>query len=211
MEPKTKVFRNTAFQIIGRGLTVLISLLTTGLLTRMLGVKAFGDYIFITAVVLLFVGLTDFGTTTIAVRETSVAPDKKEKIFGTVFGLRIIISLVVFAVFNLLVYFLPQFAGLKGPSLIASSIILFLILRTTIQAVLQVFLRLDLVSFLEVIASVLVLFLIGLFLVLGLKINLFWLMIFWSVSALLSGIAGLGYVKKFTTIKLNFKKEDLPS
>jgi len=206
---KTKVFKNTVFQIAGRSLTILISLLTTAVLTRTLGVETFGDYVFITSIVLLFVGLTDFGTITIGVREASVSLEKKEKIFGSVLSLRIIISLFIFIAFNLLIYFLPQFAGLREPSLIASFVILFLILRTTMQAVLQVFLRLDLASFLEVIASLLALLFIGSFLLLGIKINLFWLMIFWSVSALASGIAGLYYVKKLISFKLNFNKDDL--
>ncbi|PJC76737.1 hypothetical protein CO010_01920 [Candidatus Shapirobacteria bacterium CG_4_8_14_3_um_filter_39_11] len=206
---KTKVFKNTVFQIAGRSLTILISLLTTAVLTRTLGVETFGDYVFITSIVLLFVGLTDFGTITIGVREASVSLEKKEKIFGSVLSLRIIISLFIFIAFNLLIYFLPQFAGLREPSLIASFVILFLILRTTMQAVLQVFLRLDLASFLEVIASLLALLFIGSFSLLGIKINLFWLMIFWSVSALASGIAGLYYVKKLISFKLNFNKDDL--
>jgi len=206
---KTKVFKNTVFQIAGRSLTILISLLTTAVLTRTLGVETFGDYVFITSIVLLFVGLTDFGTITIGVREASVSLEKKEKIFGSVLSLRIIISLFIFIAFNLLIYFLPQFAGLREPSLIASFVILFLILRTTMQAVLQVFLRLDLASFLEVIASLLALLFIGSFLLLGIKISLFWLMIFWSVSALASGIAGLYYVKKLISFKLNFNKDDL--
>jgi len=206
---KTKVFKNTVFQIAGRSLTILISLLTTAVLTRTLGVETFGDYVFITSIVLLFVGLTDFGTITIGVREASVSLEKKEKIFGSVLSLRIIISLFIFIAFNLLIYFLPQFAGLREPSLIASFVILFLILRTTMQAVLQVFLRLDLASFLEVIASLLALLFIGSFLLLGIKISLFWLMIFWSLSALASGIAGLYYVKKLISFKLNFNKDDL--
>jgi len=209
MELKTKVFKNTVSQIAARGLTILISLLTTAILTRTLGIEKFGDFVFITSIVLLFVGLTDFGTTTISVREASVFPEKKEKIFGSALGIRIVISLAVFIVFNLLISFLPQFAGLRKPSFIASFVILFLVLRTTIQAVLQVFLRLDLASFLEIIASLFVLFFIALFLAVKVKIDLFWLMIFWSVSALLSGIVGFYYVKKFIKLKINFNKSEI--
>lgn len=209
MEGKTKVFKNTVFQIAGRGVTVFISLITTALLTRTLGADSFGDYVFITSIVLLFVGLSDFGTTTIGIREASVSPEKKEKIFGSVLSLRIVISLAVFIGFILLVYLLPQFAGLRQPALIASFVILFLILRTTAQAVLQVFLRLDLVSFLETIASLVILLFLGLFLVCRLKIDLFWLMIFWSFSALLSGLAGVCYAKKLIRFKLNLNKHDL--
>ncbi len=206
MQQPARVVRNTFFQILSRGVVVLVSLLVTAILTRVLGADSFGDYVFITSIVLLFVGLSDFGTATIAVRDASAKPEQKQTVFEYVFGLKIIVSFFVFFVFNLLVLVLPQFTDLRTPSFIASLVILFLVLRTSTQAILQVFLRMDLFSLLEIIASVLILLMIGLFFVSNKTIDLNWLMVFWVISALFSGLIGIYFSRKYLRPKIRFSR-----
>lgn len=206
MDTGRSVAKNTFFQILGRGWTLLASLATTFLLTRTLGLKGYGDYVFITSFVLVFVGLTDFGITTIAVRESSARASEKETIFANVLGLRLVSSVLVFLVFNIVILFLPQFSNLRQVSFVASFVLIFLMLRTTAQSVFQTNLRMDIASSLEVISSLLLLVFIWVFLLLGKPISLFTLMIFWAVSSLFSSIAAVFLWKKFLPLKICYDR-----
>jgi len=188
---KSRVVVNTISQIASRVLVILVSLITTSFLTRFFGAKGYGDYVFISSSILVLLALTDLGTTTIAVRESSVEKEKAAKIFGNVLGLRLLLSLTLLVFFNLLVPFLPQFVGLRQAAFVASFVLPILVLRTMSQAVLQTFLRLDIASLSEILASLLFLGFLILFFLVGKTISLTTLMLFWSISALLSGIAGL--------------------
>jgi O-antigen/teichoic acid export membrane protein len=209
MKNSSRVLVNTFTQAASRFLVILASLLTTALLTRLLGVDGYGDYVFITSFVLIFIGLSDMGTTTIGVREASVAKENSSEIFSQVLSLRTVFSLILFGVINLLIIFLPQFEGLRFSTFIASSVIIFLILRTTVQSILQTFLRLDLSSLLEIYAAIIFLIPIIFLNVLGRSLSLNYLMFFWAFSALVSGFLGLLLSCRFAKLKFSFDRQKL--
>lgn len=205
---KNRVLANTSSQVASRILVIAISLLTTGLLTRIFGAGKYGDYVFITSIVLMFVGLTDLGTTIIGVRESSAKKELAPLFFGNILSLRLILSFCLFFLFNLLVHFLPQFAGLRLPAFLASFILPFLVLRTIAEAILQTNLRLDLSSLLEVFASLFFLLLLVLS-YFSSRFSLSYLMIFWSFSALLSGFFGFFISRRYLRLKLLWRPDTL--
>jgi len=208
---QSRIAINTLSQLANRLLVILISLATTAFLTRVLGSSGYGNYIFVTSFVFVFIGLSDFGTTTIAVRETSLDRKKAVTLFGNVLGLRLLLSSVLFVLLNILIFFLPQFSGLKQASFIASVMVFFLTLRTTAQAVLQTYLHLDIASLPEGLAS---LFFLGLLIVFNIfrgSISLPLLMVFWSLSALVSSVVGLSFSAKYLKIRPLFQKEVIKS
>lgn len=206
---KSRVIANTFFQVFNRGLVVLISLLTTALLTRYYGVEEYGNYVFITSFILIFVGLSDLGTTTIGVRESSTRKKDTALIFSSVLGLRIAISLLLLLFVDLAILFLPQFAQLKIPALIASTVILFLVARTTSQAILQTFFRMDLASVLEILAAVFFLLPLLFSRIWPLRISLSLLMIVWTLSALFSGIFGFWLIRPYLSLELKIDKKEM--
>lgn len=206
---ESRVIINTASQVLGRALVVIVSLLITSFLTHVLGASGYGNYVFISSLVLVFVGLSDLGTTTIGVREASCQKEKTETIFGNIFTLRLILSLFLFIIFNGLALFLPQFSSLRLPAFLGSLVIPFLVLRTTIQAILQSRLRLDLSSLTEVIGSLIILLFLLLFYLFHQAISLPLLMVFWAVSALLSGLFGLFFLYRYAKIKVLFDKKEI--
>lgn len=209
MNSGKRVLSNTLFQSVGRVLIILVSLITTGILTRTLGVFGYGDYVFITSVVILFSGISDFGISSIGVREASFGKEKKEEIFSRVLSLRLIISSVLFLIYLILVQVLPQFKNIRTPSSIASLVIGFLIIRTICQAVFQTFLRMDLASILEISASGLFLLIILIFLFLNKTISLSFIMLVWVISALFSSLIGWLILKKFLRLHLDFNIVEL--
>lgn len=97
MNNTRRIAYNTIVQIISRVLTVGISLVTLGYLTRYLGVEGYGQYNLIFAYLGLFGVLVDFGFFLLQVKEIVTHPDREEYILGNIFGLKIVLSLVVFA------------------------------------------------------------------------------------------------------------------
>lgn len=178
-----------------------MSLLTTAVLTRLVGASGYGDYVFITAFVLIFVGLSDLGITTIAVRETAKKRGEASVIFGNVLSLRLFTSFCLFLVLNLAIFFLPQFRNLREPAFLASFVLFFLVLRTTAQGVLQSSFRLDLVSFLEILAAGVFLLALGGLFWAGKAVSLNWLMAFWLGGAFLSGCLGWLFSRHFISFR----------
>ena len=99
MKSGIRVVVNTFSQVASRGLVVLISLLTTGLLTRMFGSTGYGNYIFITSFIFIFISLSDLGVTLTGVRESSAKKDEKGAVFDQILALRSILTLMLFFLF----------------------------------------------------------------------------------------------------------------
>ena len=199
---------NTLAQLASRFLVVLISLFTTSLLTRHLGVEGYGNYVFVTSFILLFVSFSDLGTSTIGVRESSQNPSKTKETFGQVLFLRLIFTSTLLLLIYLLSRVLPQFVDLRQATIIASLVLPFLVLRTLSQAIFQVNLRLDLSSLLEISASV-VFFTLSFWYFWTKGKNLEQIMLIWVISAFLSGLLGLVLSRKYTRISLCFDKQKL--
>jgi len=196
---KHSVFKNTLWQILGKGVAIGCSFLITFLLTRLLGVAAYGDYIFVTTTVLLFFSLADLGVGAIAIREIAKDSTKKQVIFSNAFILKFFLSLLVFIVFNCLAFCLPQFANLLIPAFLASFSLFFLTIRTVADILFIAKLELGKKVFFEVLASILFLLFVLVFFWKGQKsLNL--LIISWTTAAAVSGLLALLFV---------FRKEKL--
>lgn len=169
----------------------------------------YGDYVFVTSVVLVFVGLSDMGTTTIGVRESSAKKEKTSTFFSNILGIRFLLSLFLWGCFNILNLILPQFIGLRQAAFLASSVIIFLVLKTTSEAILQTFLRLDLVSLLDAIYALVFLLLLSPFVFFFKLTSVSWLMIFWSLASLFTGIIGLIIASKYFSFKISLSKKEM--
>lgn len=93
---------NTVVQILGKIGMVSISLITTGLLTRKLGLTNYGNFVLISSVFVFLDAVADFGTKTIGVRELSKDVDKS--VISDIFNLRIVMALIAFSLGQLVVW-----------------------------------------------------------------------------------------------------------
>jgi O-antigen/teichoic acid export membrane protein len=89
-----RVAWNTAAQALARVGTLALSIVTTVLLTRHLGVSGYGVYVTVTVYVPFFALFFDAGVTTYVVRSLSVDP-KRTDIFREALGLRLALSVPV--------------------------------------------------------------------------------------------------------------------
>jgi O-antigen/teichoic acid export membrane protein len=154
-----KIIYNTFAQTFSRAIVLLISLLTTSILTRKLGVEDWGNYVFLTSFILLLVSVSDWGTQIIGVREISQAKNKlvKGQIIASVFRLRFFLALACFVVGVLAVLGLPVFDSLLLPALVGLFVVLLLSFDTNFEIVFQALLRMDLKGILDIGYSLLLL------------------------------------------------------
>jgi len=166
MSLSQKVAFNTLVQGLGRIGVILTTVLTTAILTRLLGISGFGNYTFITSFILLFTSISDWGMGMISIREAAKGEIEEEKIFGNALILRFFLAFFSFLGINLLIRIFPIFKSLTLAATIASFLLLLHSLRTSCQIIFQAKLRFENQAITEMSISGLFL----LFLVLALKI-----------------------------------------
>ncbi len=91
MDVARTVARNSAVQLAGRGLTMVVSLGTLTLLARYLGPEDFGQYQLIIAILFL-VNVADFGMATVATRHLISGQHDPDDLMGNVVTIRLAIG-----------------------------------------------------------------------------------------------------------------------
>jgi O-antigen/teichoic acid export membrane protein len=126
-------------QILGKVLMVGISLLTTGLLTRGLGLKVYGEFILITSLLIFFDTLSDFGSKIIGVREASKETEEKniKKVWINMSVLRISVSLISFGLSLIFIYTWPDLAEVRQAAVVAFLMILLTSVAGSLEIVWQ--------------------------------------------------------------------------
>jgi len=97
-----RIFKNTTYQALARIATSGIGFLIAIVLARNFGASGYGEYIKITSFVSLFYLISDFGLNAIFLQA-----ERKDLKFKDLFYLRILISLVLFALVNVIAVMLP--------------------------------------------------------------------------------------------------------
>ncbi len=94
------IAKNTLYQIIARGFTSFIGFLITLVIAHKFGVLGYGDFIKITSYVALFYLVIDFGLNAFFLQYENAK-------FKNLFYLRLLISLGIFIILNIIAIFLP--------------------------------------------------------------------------------------------------------
>ncbi|MFH1561390.1 MAG: oligosaccharide flippase family protein, partial [Patescibacteria group bacterium] len=147
-----KVIYNSGVQLLAKGISLGLGLISTAVLTRSLGVELYGDYVFLLAACLFLTSIADWGTQIIGVRELSRSQDKS-KLFASLLGLRLLIAFLVLLTALPFVLFLPAFNAFLLASLLALVLVFLAVLDTSLEIVFQTFLRMDLKVFTELVGN----------------------------------------------------------
>lgn len=102
---KFKIALNTFFQLLGKGVTTLSTLITTILIAKSFGPEGFGNFTLITTFVAVFYLVADFGLNAIVIEKFK---EDKYKYFKNLLGLRILLSLVLIFICVSLLSLFPQ-------------------------------------------------------------------------------------------------------
>ena len=89
-----KVIRGGALRGLGYGAGVLLGAATSVLLLRYLGLREFGRYATVAALVGIVSGVTDAGLTAVGARELSIRPpgEERRRLLGNLVGLRLVLT-----------------------------------------------------------------------------------------------------------------------
>lgn len=199
------VLKNTIAQGAGKLFSLLLSLITTALLARSLGVAGYGAYTFITALVLFFATISDWGTNIIAVREAAKEKEKQPKIFGSIVVFRLFLAIISLIFLNLLIRVRPDWQHLIVSTTIASFILVALSFKTSFNVVFQTLLRFEKSAVVEGLSSLL--FLVFVFVGLQSGIGLPIVMLGWVLATLAASLLGFYLAKNISEIKWTLDKE----
>ncbi len=168
-----KIGFNTASQIIGKILSVLLGFISVGILTRYLGASDYGDFTLVFAYLSFFGIIADFGLQLTIVRELSQNNIKASAIYGTYFWLKLslVILSTLFALIVLL--FFPYSAALKMGIIIGALGVGIGGMTGFGTAIFQSNLRLDLVTIIDVSTKIITVAFIVLFVFL--KFNFYYI------------------------------------
>ena len=111
---------NTAIQILGKGISIILGFITVGLLTRYLGQEGFGNFTLVFAYLSLFGIIADFGLQLTMVRELAKKESLPQSIYGTYFWLKVILVIFSTLLAIICLLFLPYSRFLKIGIIVAS-------------------------------------------------------------------------------------------
>jgi len=189
-----KSLLNTWVQIVAKGITILISLVTTGLLTRKLGASVYGSYTLVISVLLLLDSISDFGTKVIGVKE-AVAKENKERnqLFVQVAWTRLLTTLVAFILGIILIFVWDGFAEIKGEVFVALMMIWFTSVAGSLEIIFQTELRMELKVVMDVLFPLIFLIIL---LFWNSPISLMWVFGVYLIARILSLSIGWKLLKK---------------
>jgi len=156
---------NTLVQVIGKVISTVLSLISVGLLTRYLGQEGFGNYSLVFAYLSVFGIFSDLGLQLTMIRE--LAQKKEKSIYGAFFWTKFFLVFFSTLLSWLFLLFFPYSKFIKIAILITSFGFALGSLNNFGIVIFQAQLRLDLVTFVDVISRVVTVGFIVLFISLG--------------------------------------------
>ncbi len=162
---------NTFIQILGKVFSVILGLITVGLLTRYLGQEGFGNFSLAFAYFSIFGIIADWGLQLTMVRELAKKENLPKEIYGTYFWLKLIMVTASTLLAIICLLFFPYSKFLKTGIILASLGAAVGVLNTYGTVILQANLRLDLVTLVEVLTKIITTIFIVIFV--SLKLGLY--------------------------------------
>ncbi len=197
-----KIAYNVIFNVITKILSTILALVGIGFITRYLGTNGFGDYSTVIAFFSFFGSAADLGLYNITAREISRPDADEKKIISNALALRIVSSLIVFAITPFFVYFLPYSRDVKVGIIVAAASFVFSTTYMVLNGVFQKNLAMDKVASAEVLGKLLQLLII----ILAVKLNLGFIAIIFSVlaSMILNFVLVVYLARKYVSLSLQF-------
>src|SRR3989338_7054343 len=159
-ETTKKITLNTLYQIIGKVITMSVTIAATIIVTRTFGRQGYGAFSLMQTFPALFFIIADFGLNAIVTRELSKDFSTANKFFSSTLYIRILLSLILIFVGSLIILFLPYSGFVKFGIIISMFLILTQALFTTTNIIFQTKLRYDLPTIGLVSGSVIILLLV---------------------------------------------------
>ncbi len=197
-----KIAHNMIFQIAGRGGGGILALVGVALITRYLGREGFGIYTTITAFLMFFGIIINFGLNTITVQMISETDDGIEKTVGNIFTLRLVSSAVCLGIAPVVSLFFPYPAIIKIGIALTTFAFLFQMLTEILVGVFQKYLQTQKPAFAEFASRIIFIALVAL--AIYWKMGILAMMVALNIANLATFIFTFYYAQKLVKIRLLF-------
>ena len=138
---RRRVALNTAVQVAGKGVVLVIAAGSIAVLTRYLGRDDYGRFTLALMYMQLFGVLADVGLLTTVVRDISKDPARTEELVGNALTLRLVLSLLVIGLAAGVSLLLPYAHNVRVAIVLAGGPLLFGMVNSSLLAVFQARLR----------------------------------------------------------------------
>ncbi len=142
-ETATKIASNTIYQIIGKFISMSITMIAVMIVTRAYGREGYGSFSLMQTFPALFFVIVDFGINAIAARELSKDWSKANKYLGNIILIRLLFSLILVLLINFSLSFFPYSLSLKSGIRLGLFLLFTQSLFTTANIFFQVKLKYD--------------------------------------------------------------------
>ncbi len=139
----TKVAANTVYQIVGKIISMSITMLAVMIITRSYGREEYGAFSLMQSWPALFFVIVDFGINAIAARELTKDWSNAGKYLGNILIIRFLFSLLIIALLSVVLKFFPYSPELRMGITLGLFILLTQSLYSTANIFFQVKLRYD--------------------------------------------------------------------
>jgi O-antigen/teichoic acid export membrane protein len=200
-----KIAWNTLIQIIGKGVSVVLGVIITILLTRYLGPAGYGTYTFVLVFVTMFGVIGDWGLSLITVREASKNEKDAQEIISNVFVLRLILAIIAVTASIITIHLLPYSSQIRQLVTIFSFFLIVTSIKTSLQIIFNVKLVMQYWAISEAVANVIYLLLI--LIIINTSAGIYWI-ITAAVVDQIASIAVAGVLgARLLPLKLSFKSK----
>jgi O-antigen/teichoic acid export membrane protein len=200
-----KIASNTIYQIVGKFITMSVTILITIIITRTYGREGYGEFNLMQVYPALFFIIVDFGFNAIATRELSSDWKKADEYFSNILSIRLLMSTLLVIFFAVALYLFPYSPQLIFGIQLGLLAIIAQALYATTNTIFQVKLRYD-YSTIGLISGYLLILLLSLFLALK-GAHVMWINFTYVLGGILTFFVNLYFVKKFgIKISLAFDK-----
>ena len=196
----TKVAANTIYQVIGKVISMSITMLAVIIITRTYGREDYGAFSLMQSWPALFFVIVDFGINAVAARELSRDWSKANKYLGNILVIRFLFSLLIVVFLSIVLSFFPYSLELKNGIRLGLLILVTQSLYSTTNIFFQVRLKYDL-STIAYICGYIVIFLLIIILS-GLKIDIMWVNFSYVVGGVITFILSLLFLKKLSVVPI---------
>ena len=190
----TKIAANTLYQLLGKFVSMSVTVFATMVIARYYGREAYGWFNLMQNFPAFFFIIADFGINAIAARELAHKEHEVGKYLGNIIVLRVLLSLAIMFFGTMAILFFPYPDSLKLGISISMFLVLTQSLYATTNLIFQIRLRYDLSTISYVVGSLLVLFLLVAGVALGLDIV--WINSFYIFGGILTFILNLAFIKR---------------
>ncbi|KKP79593.1 MAG: hypothetical protein A2271_03485 [Candidatus Moranbacteria bacterium RIFOXYA12_FULL_35_19] len=197
-----KIAYNVVFSSTAKIFSTILALVSIGLITRYLGQEGFGNYATVLAFLSFFTAIADLGLYSTVTREISRPENNEKEIIGNIFSLRAIISLFVFVLSPIIVFFFPYPAEVKQAIVIVALSFVFSSSYQVLNGIFQKNLAMDKVAMAELLGKIIQV--IFIFYAIKFELSFLWIIFSLLLNMLCSFSLIYFWSKKYVSFSLKF-------